>query len=72
MLGCEIGVGLRYRLTFVSGLLECLCFAGVVFGWASLAFVLKTDGYFSDYCVNLTTPNSTVLNTGAVIIFLIL
>ncbi|XP_045572341.1 solute carrier family 43 member 3 isoform X1 [Salmo salar] len=62
MLGCEGGgVGLRYRLTLATGLVECLCFAGVVFGWASLVFVLKTDGYFTDLCVNLTTgPNSTV------------
>lgn len=72
MLGCEGGVSLRYHLTLVSGLLECLCFTGVVFGWASLAFVLKTDGYFSDYCVNVTTPNSSLLNTGAIIMFLIL
>ncbi|XP_076150019.1 solute carrier family 43 member 3a [Alosa pseudoharengus] len=63
MLGCESALGLRYRLTFVSGLLECLCFAGVVFGWASLAFVLKADGYFSDLCVNTTESNSTLLNT---------
>ncbi|XP_070971800.1 equilibrative nucleobase transporter 1-like [Oncorhynchus clarkii lewisi] len=62
MLGCGGGgVGLRYRLTLATGLVECLCFAGVVFGWASLVFVLKTDGYFTDLCVNLTTgPNSTV------------
>uniref|UniRef100_A0AAZ3PKP2 Solute carrier family 43 member 3-like n=1 Tax=Oncorhynchus tshawytscha TaxID=74940 RepID=A0AAZ3PKP2_ONCTS len=62
MLGCGGGgVGLRYRLTLATGLVECLCFAGVVFGWASLVFVLKTDGYFTDLCVSLTTgPNSTV------------
>lgn len=49
----------RYKLTLVTGLLECLCFAGVVFGWASLVFVLKTDGYFSDLCVNVTEANVT-------------
>ncbi|XP_030643667.1 solute carrier family 43 member 3-like [Chanos chanos] len=54
-----VGMGLRYRLTLVTGLLECLCFAGVVFGWASLVFVLKTDGYFSDLCANVTGPNSS-------------
>lgn len=69
MLGCEEGARLRYRLTLVSGLLECLCFAGVVFGWASLAFVLKVDGYFIDLCVNVTEPNSTLLNTGACIMY---
>ncbi|XP_056096467.1 solute carrier family 43 member 3a isoform X1 [Rhinichthys klamathensis goyatoka] len=56
MLGCKgsSGTGMRYKLTLATGLLECLCFAGVVFGWASLVFVLKTDGYFSDLCINVT------------------
>ncbi|XP_051758646.1 solute carrier family 43 member 3a isoform X2 [Ctenopharyngodon idella] len=56
MLGCKgsSGTGVRYKLTLATGLLECLCFAGVVFGWASLVFVLKTDGYFSDLCINVT------------------
>ncbi|XP_017318602.2 solute carrier family 43 member 3a isoform X1 [Ictalurus punctatus] len=61
MLGCdgESGTRVRHKLTLVTGLLECLCFAGVVFGWASLVFVLKTDGYFSDLCVNVTEANGT-------------
>ncbi|KAL2097377.1 hypothetical protein ACEWY4_006584 [Coilia grayii] len=63
MLGCEVEDRLRYRLTFVSGLLECLCFAGVVFGWASLVFVLKADGYFGDLCFNATETNGTLPNT---------
>lgn len=56
MMGCKgsSGTGVRYKLTLATGLLECLCFAGVVFGWASLVFVLKTDGYFSDLCINAT------------------
>ncbi|XP_031425649.1 solute carrier family 43 member 3b [Clupea harengus] len=60
MLGC-CGGGLRVRswLTFASGLFECLCFAGAVFGWASLVFVLKSDGYFSELCVNTTSSNGT-------------
>ncbi|XP_027001730.1 solute carrier family 43 member 3a isoform X3 [Tachysurus fulvidraco] len=62
MVGCDgesRSRRVRYKLTLVTGLLECLCFAGVVFGWASLVFVLKTDGYFSDLCVNVTTANGT-------------
>ncbi|CAG5990677.1 unnamed protein product [Menidia menidia] len=50
---------LRRGLTFVTGLLECLCFAGAVFGWASLVFVLKEEGYFRSLCVNATGVNST-------------
>ncbi|KAL6486890.1 hypothetical protein MHYP_G00035160 [Metynnis hypsauchen] len=63
MLGCdgESGTRVRYKLTLVTGLLECLCFAGVVFGWASLVFVLKTDEYFSDLCVTVTEGNGTAI-----------
>lgn len=51
--------GARRWLTFVTGLVECLCFAGAVFGWASLVFVLKSEGYFSSLCVNSTGINGT-------------
>ncbi|XP_058435602.1 equilibrative nucleobase transporter 1 isoform X4 [Marmota monax] len=36
--------------TLLTGLLECLGFAGVLFGWASLVFVFKTERYFEDLC----------------------
>ncbi|KAM8880291.1 LOW QUALITY PROTEIN: solute carrier family 43 member 3a [Spinachia spinachia] len=49
----------RYRLTLATGLLEWLCFAGVVFGYASLVFVLKEDGYFRRLCVSVPVTNST-------------
>lgn len=52
MVSCEDWTKLRYWLTLVSGMLECLCFAGVVFGYVSLVFVLKDDGYFSELCVS--------------------
>lgn len=55
--GLVSGQPKRY-LTFASGLLECVGFAGTVFGWASLVFVLKREGYFGDLCVpgNRTAP----------------
>ncbi|RVE76341.1 hypothetical protein OJAV_G00009350 [Oryzias javanicus] len=43
-----------------SWMLECLCFAGVVFGFASLVFVLKEDGYFSDLCSSNLDINSSL------------
>ncbi|XP_049898135.1 equilibrative nucleobase transporter 1-like isoform X2 [Epinephelus moara] len=49
----------QHCLTFATGLVECLVFAGAVFGWASLVFVLKTEGYFSSLCVNTTGVNAT-------------
>ncbi|XP_023184428.1 solute carrier family 43 member 3-like isoform X1 [Xiphophorus maculatus] len=55
----EKKLSVRRCLTFVTGLVECLCFAGVVFGWASLVFVLKEDGYFSSLCFNTTGVNDT-------------
>ncbi|KAL7863713.1 hypothetical protein SRHO_G00126970 [Serrasalmus rhombeus] len=66
MLGRE-GGGMRvcYWLTLVTGLVECLCFAGVVFGWASLVFVLKSDGYFSYLCVNKTVNGTITEDCGA-------
>ncbi|XP_037635276.1 solute carrier family 43 member 3-like [Sebastes umbrosus] len=59
MLGFVNSLMVRRFLTFITGLVECLCFAGVVFGWASLVFVLKTEDYFSSLCVNTTGVNAT-------------
>uniref|UniRef100_H2L9T5 Solute carrier family 43 member 3a n=1 Tax=Oryzias latipes TaxID=8090 RepID=H2L9T5_ORYLA len=56
--GCVVGSKLRFWLTLVSGMLECLCFAGVVFGFASLVFVLKEDGFFSELCISNLEINS--------------
>lgn len=47
--------------TFISGLVECMCFAGVIFGWTSLVFVLKNLKYFENLCESAanTTINQT-------------
>ncbi|KAL2806084.1 equilibrative nucleobase transporter 1 isoform 1 [Daubentonia madagascariensis] len=50
------GQGL-YVATLLTGLLECLGFAGVVFGWASLVFVFKAEHYFEELC----EPNAGLL-----------
>ncbi|KAM5248359.1 equilibrative nucleobase transporter 1 [Ctenodactylus gundi] len=44
------GAPLLHRATLVTGLLECLGFAGVLFGWTSLVFVFKVEGYFKELC----------------------
>ncbi|XP_056131585.1 solute carrier family 43 member 3b [Lampris incognitus] len=62
MVRCAGWPAARRWLTLSTGLVECLCFAGAVFGWASLAFVLKTDGYFSSLCVNATVNGTQVLD----------
>lgn len=58
------GTRLRYTLTLASGMLECLCFSGVIFGYATLVFVLKEDGYFSHLCPSVPDGNSTLNSTG--------
>ncbi|NWW14721.1 S43A3 protein, partial [Oreocharis arfaki] len=51
------GAGLAKRLaTLLSGLLECGAFCGIIFGWASLVFVLKDLGYFEGLCQPSATP----------------
>ena len=45
------GRSLPFRVaTLVTGLLECLGFAGVLFGWTSLVFVFKKKHYFEELC----------------------
>ncbi|XP_039889268.1 solute carrier family 43 member 3-like [Simochromis diagramma] len=56
MQGTVVGYSPRYWLTLITGLLECLLFAGLVFGHASLVFVLKKEEYFGWLCVD---TNST-------------
>ncbi|XP_064612402.1 equilibrative nucleobase transporter 1-like [Liolophura sinensis] len=59
---------------FVWGLLECLLFSGVVFGWDWLIQILKYDGYFSSFCngtnlteIGLSTPSVDLATLGALI-----
>ncbi|KAM4583595.1 equilibrative nucleobase transporter 1-like [Odontesthes bonariensis] len=63
MQGCEVGPRVRHWLTLFSGMFECLGFAGVVFGYASLVFVLKEDGYFVELCTSDPGSNSTLQGT---------
>ncbi|XP_075050285.1 equilibrative nucleobase transporter 1-like [Mixophyes fleayi] len=48
-------------LTLITGFIECLCFVGVTFGWASLLFVLKNEKYFQNLCLDIgnQTSNAT-------------
>ncbi|NXK45290.1 S43A3 protein, partial [Chauna torquata] len=58
------GAGWAKRLgTLLSGLLECGAFCGIIFGWASLVYVLKDLGYFKELCQPSDSPgpNRTLL-----------
>ncbi|KAM9362504.1 equilibrative nucleobase transporter 1-like isoform 2-T2 [Symphorus nematophorus] len=52
---------LHYWSTLLSGLVETLFFTGIAFGWASLVFVLKVDGYFAGYCANATREEDSAV-----------
>lgn len=51
---------MHHWLTLLSGLAESLFVTGISYGWASLVFVLKVDGYFASHCANTTTEEHTV------------
>ncbi|XP_038657072.1 solute carrier family 43 member 3-like [Scyliorhinus canicula] len=54
----SLGERCKLYLCFATGLFECLCFTGVIYGWASLVFVLKEDIYFFDLCDTLHNTSS--------------
>ncbi|XP_054636069.1 solute carrier family 43 member 3a [Dunckerocampus dactyliophorus] len=56
---CKRSTKVLYVMTLLSGLLECMFFAGIVFGFASLVFVLKEEGYFSQLCSSSPGTNWT-------------
>ncbi|XP_078664413.1 equilibrative nucleobase transporter 1-like isoform X3 [Branchiostoma floridae x Branchiostoma belcheri] len=49
-------------LLLAISVLEMLLLSGIIYGWTSLVYILKQEGYFSDLCV--TTPaNNTEQST---------
>uniref|UniRef100_H2YAF6 Major facilitator superfamily (MFS) profile domain-containing protein n=1 Tax=Ciona savignyi TaxID=51511 RepID=H2YAF6_CIOSA len=53
-------------MTFVTALLETLCFSGIIYGWGSMSYILKDQGYFSSKCnkpENLHVAQSTTGST---------
>ncbi|XP_066268281.1 equilibrative nucleobase transporter 1-like isoform X2 [Branchiostoma lanceolatum] len=51
----------RFLLLAIS-VLEMLLFSGIIYGWTSLVYILKQEGYFSDHC-ETTSANTTQQNT---------
>ena len=50
-------------ISIVTAFLEILFFCGVGFGWPSLEYVLKKEGYFINLCDIKTSFNSTLNRT---------
>ena len=58
---------IQYLLGLVTAIIELLFFSGLVFGWSSINYVLKKEGYFSYLCENTSDDenlpsNQTELN----------
>jgi LAT3 family solute carrier family 43 protein 3 len=39
--------------------MEVVLFGGVIFGWGSLVFILKEEGFYLDYCTQEETGNNS-------------
>ena len=46
-------------VTFILGVIELSFYGGLIYGWATLVFVLKEDGYYSGLCNNETAIETT-------------
>ncbi|XP_071944353.1 equilibrative nucleobase transporter 1-like [Antedon mediterranea] len=57
----NLSARVRKKVTLFCSLGECLVFGGPTFGWASLVYVLRDRGYFSELCAN-ETVNLTDFN----------
>lgn len=54
----------KFRFLYVVwGFLECLLFGGLLYGWASLVFVLKEDGVYSDVCDEQSEPQNNSITS---------
>lgn len=51
----------RSVLIFVIGVVECMLFAGTVFGWPQLVHVLKVEGLYADLCDGTSFLSESVL-----------
>nr|XP_002130161.1 solute carrier family 43 member 3 isoform X2 [Ciona intestinalis] len=46
---------LQHIASILNGCLECILFGGVIFGWPSLEYILKHEGYFTCLCEKNST-----------------
>ncbi|XP_072132690.1 equilibrative nucleobase transporter 1-like [Mobula birostris] len=60
----RLGKKIQLSCTCVTGVIECLGFAGIFFGWPSLVIVLKKEEYFADLCTPQNTSNHSGLRNG--------
>nr|CAB3266285.1 solute carrier family 43 member 3-like [Phallusia mammillata] len=56
---------LLHILSLITAVIEGLFFTGLIFGWSSISFVLKQEGYFSLYCSSGSLNTSTLTNTSS-------
>ncbi|XP_033119327.1 solute carrier family 43 member 3-like [Anneissia japonica] len=59
----------QYRniFTFLCSISECLFFGGLAYGWASLVYVVKDRGFFSDECDQTAITNDSFDSCGVLV-----
>lgn len=57
----ELSVCRRVTM-FLAGILECMLFGGVVFGWPQLVHLLKMDSVYANLCSDVNTAAGDGLN----------
>lgn len=56
-----MALNLSFLLSVITGILETLIYGGLVFGWNSISYVLRKEGYFTTLCndTNLVTVSNS-------------
>ena len=52
---------LQNVLSVITGVIELVFFSGLIFGWSSITYVLKEEGYFGYLCSSVNETNLTNL-----------
>ncbi|KAL5017354.1 hypothetical protein ScPMuIL_006943 [Solemya velum] len=56
------GLSCSHLIFVIWGSVEILLFAGTIFGWHSLVYVFKEDGYFRDLCPQISNTSEEILH----------
>lgn len=61
-------IGWKKWLVAGWAILECLLFGGLIFGWGSVNFVLKSEGIYADLCADVSANVSALKSSNNAII----
>lgn len=59
----DISPGWKKWIITIWAFMECLLFSGMLYGWGSLNFVLKSEGIYADLCENGKVNGSSLIDS---------